>query len=400
MIKLLNDYATQILGALPANRLLALDVFRGLTITAMVLVNNPGSWSFVYPPMLHAEWHGWTPTDLIFPFFVFIVGVSVSIVMSRELQKGTNKLVLIKNAGARAVKLFLLGLFLALFYFNFVDPNYSWIESQLFSIRVMGVLQRLGLVFFFTVLIVIYFKPLGRMLWMVGILLSYWLLLMMVPYATPNGEVVSGSLAFGNNLHAWLDSLIFSDVNLYYKDAKPFAFDPEGLLSTLPAVAGALAGVFTGDVLTDKSRTLQSKCQLMLVSGLVLLVAGELWGLIFPINKALWTSSYVLMSTGWALIILGALTWLIDIKGYKQWSAPFVVFGANAIGFYMFSAVLARILIMIPMQETSVQGWLFSSVYQPIFGSYNGSLMFAITFCLLCYLVMHWLYKKQIFFKV
>ena len=400
MIKILNDYARQILSALPANRLLALDVFRGLTITAMVLVNNPGSWSYVYPPMLHAEWHGWTPTDLIFPFFVFIVGVSISIVMSRELQKGTNKLLLIKNAGIRAGKLFLLGLFLALFYFNFVEPNYSWLESQLFSIRVMGVLQRLGLVFFFTVLIVIYFKPLGRFFWMLGILVSYWLLLTLVPYSTPNGDLVTGSLAFGNNLHAWLDSYVFAEANLYYRDAKPFAFDPEGLLSTLPAIAGALAGVFTGDVLTDKTRSLQSKCQLMLISGLTLLLVGELWGLVFPINKALWTSSYVLMSTGWALVILAALTWLIDIKGVKQWSAPFVVFGANAIGFYMFSAVLARLLIMIPMQETSVQGWLFSFIYQPVFGNYSGSLMFAISFCLFCYLVMHWLYKKQIFFKV
>lgn len=399
MFNFFSRYADGIVSKLPANRLLALDVFRGLTITAMVLVNNPGSWSYVYPPMLHAQWHGWTPTDLIFPFFVFIVGVSISIVMNREMAKGTDKLELIKNAGIRGAKLFALGLFLALFYYNFSDPAFSWVEQQLQSIRVMGVLQRLGLAFFLTVPLVLYFKPRGRIIWIAVLLLGYWAALTWVPYGKP-GQTYVGHLEFGNNLTAWIDSQVFAAKHLYYRDALPFAFDPEGLFSTLPAIAGALAGVFTGDLLMNKQKSLTEKTSKMISIGLILIVLGEIWGWVFPINKSIWTSSFVVMSTGWALLILGVLTILIDIKGHKRWTAPFVVFGANAIAFYMFSAILARLFTMVPVAETSLHGWLYTQIYQPLFGNFNGSLMFAITFCLVCYLVMHYLYKKQIFFKV
>ena len=393
-------YCEKILSILPKNRLLALDVFRGLTITAMVLVNNPGSWSYVYPPLLHAQWHGWTPTDLIFPFFVFIVGVSVAIVMNREMAKGTNKLSLIKNASVRAAKLFGLGLFLALFYFNVFAADYSWVESKLMSVRVMGVLQRLGLVFLVTVIIVLYFGRLGRALWITGLLLGYWAIMVFIPYSDSNGVVYQGLLQHGNSLAAWLDNLILGSEHVYYSKAQPFAFDPEGILSTFPAVAGALAGVFTGDLLTDKSRSLINKTKTMLCWGLGLIIAGELYGLVFPINKALWTSSFVVMTTGWALLILGLLTWLIDIKNYKNWSAPFVVFGANAILFYLSSAVVARLFMMIPIGNISLQGWLYHQVYSPLFGNLNGSLMYAISFLLMSYVVMHVLYKKKIFFKV
>lgn len=393
-------YCEKILSILPKNRLLALDVFRGLTITAMVLVNNPGSWSYVYPPMLHAQWHGWTPTDLIFPFFVFIVGVSIAIVMNREMAKGTNKLSLIKNASVRAAKLFGLGLFLALFYFNVFAADYSWVESKLMSVRVMGVLQRLGLVFLFTVIIVLYFGRFGRAVWIAGLLLGYWAIMMLIPYTDNNGVVYQGLLQHGNSLAAWLDNLILGSEHVYYSKAQPFAFDPEGILSTFPAIAGALAGVFTGDLLTDKSRSLINKTKAMFCWGLGLIIAGELYGLVFPINKALWTSSFVVMTTGWALFILGLLTWLIDIKGYKNWSAPFVVFGANAILFYLFSAVVARLFMMIPIGNISLQGWLYHQVYSPLFGNLNGSLMYAISFLLMSYVVMHVLYKKKILFKV
>ena len=399
MFDFFRRYADGIVSALPADRLLALDVFRGLTITAMVLVNNPGSWSHVYSPMLHAQWHGWTPTDLIFPFFVFIVGVSVSIVMNREVAKGTNKGLLVKSAAIRGGKLFALGLFLALFYFNFNDPNFSWVNQQLASIRVMGVLQRLGLVFVLTVLVVLYFKPRGRLIWIFALLFGYWAALMWVPYGN-GGEMYRGKLLFGNNLTAWIDSQVFAAKHLYYKEAIPYAFDPEGLFSTLPAVASALAGVFTGDLLMNKDKSLAYKTKVMCAVGAILIVTGEAWGWILPINKSIWTSSYVVMSTGWALLILGGLTWLIDIKGKKRWTAPFVVFGANAIAFYMFSAVVARLFIMLPVADTSLHGWLYSEVYQPLFGNLNGSLMFAVSFCLGCYVVMHYLYKNKIFFKV
>lgn len=395
-----KHYAQSIIKALPANRLLALDVFRGLTIAAMVLVNNPGSWSYVYAPMNHAKWHGWTPTDLIFPFFVFIVGVSIAIVMTRELRKGTHKLTLLKTALTRAVKLFGLGLFLALFYFNVFDPNYSWLQQQLYGIRVMGVLQRLALVFFLTVFIVLYFKNAGRMLWMIGLLLGYWLALLFIPYVTSDGQVYIGVLEHGNSLTAWLDDYVIGANHLYYGAALPFAFDPEGLLSTLPAVSGCLIGVFTGQLLISRKKQLVTKAKILCFTGVGFIILGELWGNYFPINKALWTSSFVIMSSGWALFLLGFLTWLLDIKGQKLWSAPFVVFGANAIFFYMFSSVLARLLIMIPVAENSLHHWLFTEIYQAMFGNYIGSLAFAMMFLLISYIVTHWLFKKQIFFKV
>ena len=400
MLQWFKQYAENILSALPQNRLLALDVFRGLTITAMVLVNNPGSWSYVYSPMLHAKWHGYTPTDLIFPFFVFIVGISISIVLTREIQKGTNRIALVKSAAVRAIKLCLLGLFLAVFYFNIHDANYSWLQDQVFDVRVLGVLQRLGLVFLMTFVLVLFFKPLARWVWLFGLLVGYWLVMAYLPYSDANGEMYVGLFQHGNSFAAWLDDRILGASHSYYKTAMPFAFDPEGILSTLPAVASALTGVFTGSLLINKDVQLADKVKKLVSCGLLSLALGYAWSTIFPINKALWTSSFVLVTTGWAMLLLAALIWLIDMRGKKLWSAPFVVFGANAIFFYMFSGVLARIFLMIPVQNGSFKGWLFTDVFQPVFGNLNGSLAYAISFLMVCYVSTHWLYKKQIFFKV
>lgn len=390
------NYSNSILEALPKHRLLALDVFRGLTIAAMVLVNNPGSWSHVYPPLLHAKWHGYTPTDLIFPFFVFIVGISIAIVLGRAETNKRNHVQLIKTAAIRASKLIMLGLFLALFYYQFNQPDYSWLESQFFQIRFPGVLQRLGLVFFLTFLLVLFVNKKYYLSWTTGLLLGYWFVMAYVPY----GEGSVGIYEHGNSLAAWLDDYVFGANHVYYQNALPYAFDPEGLLSTLPAVASALTGVMAGLLISNKNIELLQKIKIMLKYAVISLVLGYLWSIVFPINKALWTSSYVLVTTGWALAVLAGLMWLIDLKGYKNWSAAFVVFGANAIFFYMFSAILARILIMFPIDNTSLHGWLYGQIFQPFLGNYNGSLAFAFMFLIVSYVVMHWLYKKQIFFKV
>lgn len=390
------NYSNSILAALPRNRLLALDVFRGLTIAAMVLVNNPGSWSFVYEPLLHAKWHGYTPTDLIFPFFVFIVGISIAIVLGRTEGSSRNHIQLIKTAAVRASKLIMLGLFLALFYYQFNQDDYSWLDTQLYQIRLPGVLQRLGLVFFLTFLLVLFVKKKHHLIWTCGLLLGYWLALAGIPY----GGGFVGLYEHGNSLVAWVDDYVFGTSHVYYREATPYAFDPEGLLSTLPAVASALTGVMTGYLLTNPTIELSDKIKTMMKYAMISLLLGYLWSIVFPINKALWTSSYVLVTTGWALAVLAVLLWLIDLKGYKNWSAPFVVFGANAIFFYMFSAVLARLLIMTPVDDSSLHGWFYGQVLQPVFGNYNGSLAFALLFLIVSYVVMHWLYKKQIFFKV
>ncbi|MBU2880440.1 DUF5009 domain-containing protein [Psychrosphaera sp. B3R10] len=395
-----NRFSAQILATLPPQRLLSLDVFRGVTITAMVLVNNPGSWSYTYAPMAHAKWHGWTPTDLIFPFFVFIIGISMAIVMDRKPKTPEINTKLIKTAFVRGAKLFALGLFLAVFYYDFTNPKFDWLEQQVMSIRIMGVLQRLGLIFFATVCIVLWFKQVGRALIMATLLLGYWAILMWVPYGNEHTGLFVGKLEFGNNISAWLDDTLFASKNLYFSSATPFAFDPEGVLSTFPAIAGALAGVFTGELLLKKHIPLIKKVKLMLIAGGVCLFVAKIWSIYLPINKSIWTSSYVVMSTGWGLVCLGVLTYIVDIKKFKYWTAPFVIFGANAIAFYMFSAIVARLLIMIPVADTTLHGWLFQKLFQPLFGNYLGSLMFAIAFCLGSFLVMKWLYQKKIFFKV
>jgi predicted acyltransferase len=244
--------------------------------------------------------------------------------------------------------------------------------------------------------LVLFVKKKHHLIWTCGLLLGYWLALAGIPY----GGGFVGLYEHGNSLVAWVDDYVFGTSHVYYREATPYAFDPEGLLSTLPAVASALTGVMTGYLLTNPTIELSDKIKTMMKYAVISLLLGYLWSIVFPINKALWTSSYVLVTTGWALAVLAVLLWLIDLKGYKNWSAPFVVFGANAIFFYMFSAILARLLIMTPVDDSSLHGWFYGQVLQPIFGNYNGSLAFALLFLIVSYVVMHWLYKKQIFFKV
>ncbi|MFC6438911.1 acyltransferase family protein [Bowmanella sp. JS7-9] len=395
-----RQYTQSILTGMPANRLLALDVFRGLTITAMVLVNNPGSWSHVYAPLLHANWHGWTPTDLIFPFFVFIMGVSIAIVTQRLQAQGTRFAEVFSASLIRSLKLIGLGLFLALFFYNFRAADYSWIDQRLLQIRLPGVLQRLGVVFLLTTIIVYHWRLKGQLVWMLSLLIGYWLLLVFVPYPLPDGNMTQGMLAHGNSLVAYVDAQVFGAEHVYYRQATPYPFDPEGLLSTLPAMASALSGVMCGRALLATQWTLQQKAMRLLGVGLVLIALAYVWDLSLPINKALWTSSYVLLTTGMACVLLAALLWMLDIQGWTQWSAPFVVFGVNAIAFYMFSAILARLLMMLPVADTSAGNWLYQSLFQPLFGDKPGSLAYAMCFCALCYVAMHILYQRRIFLKV
>lgn len=399
-MKAIQEHFEALIAQLPKDRLIAIDALRGITITGMILVNNPGSWSYIYSPLKHAQWHGWTITDLIFPFFVFIVGISIHISISRQLCAGLPKSQVIKQATFRTVKLVLLGWFLALFYYNFTQPDYNWLEQRLFSVRFMGVLQRIGLVYFISVIVALYFTTVARVLCFVGILITYWLALTFIPYTDPNGHHFVGLLEYGNNLSAWLDNEVFSRKHLYYGQAEPFAFDPEGLLSTLPAVATCLSGVLVGQWLLQPSKTTGFKSKALFASGLLSIILAEFLAPFFPINKALWTSSYVLLSSGYACVVLGFLIWIIDVLAYKNWTAPFIVFGANSIAFFMFAGILARILIMIPVAETTLKGWLYETLYQPILGNINGSLGFAISFLLLCYFVMLKLYQKGIFWKV
>ncbi|WP_299078217.1 DUF5009 domain-containing protein [uncultured Paraglaciecola sp.] len=396
----IKAHCQSIFGALPDNRLLALDVFRGMTITAMILVNNPGSWQHVYGPLLHAKWHGWTLTDLIFPFFIFIVGVSITLSGQRQLEQGKSRGDIVQHALVRMLKLFFLGCFLALFYYNFKAVDYNWFNERLLQIRFMGVLQRIALVYFACVLLWLFLPRLPLLVVGLFILLGYWVAMAAIPYQDNLGNQYIGLLDYGNNLSAWLDSQLFAKTHLYYSSAQPFAFDPEGVLSTLPAIVSGLSGVLVGQWLCIEKYSMEYKAKFLALFGGGLLLLGLTWSQWLPINKALWTPSYVLLSSGWASLTLAALIYILDIYKLRLWSAPFLVFGANSIAFFMFAGVVGRLVIMFYVGDMSMKAWLFQHLYQPVFGNLNGSLAYALSFLVLSYLVMFAMYRRQIFWKV
>lgn len=397
MFAAIARHCQAILAKAPANRMLALDALRGLTITAMILVNNPGSWSHIYGPLKHAQWHGWTLTDLIFPFFIAIVGMSLQLSLERQRQAGT--MAVVKQALLRSAKLYGLGLFLVLFYYNFRDPDYSYVQQKLEMLRAMGVLQRIALVYFFTVLIALYCGTRGRVLAIIVLCLIYLAAMWWMPYHSAQGERFQGLFEFGNSFAAWLDTTVLGANHVYYRSATPFAFDPEGLWSTLPAIASCVSGLLMAQWL-QAERSLVQKIRGLLLFGVVAVWLAQLWHFSLPINKSLWTPSYVLLSTGYCAIALAVCIWLCDVKRYRLWAAPFIVFGANAILFFMFAGIAGRLLNMLSVDNSSLQSWLYQSIYQPLFGDYNGSLAFALSFLVISYALMHWCFKRGYIVKV
>lgn len=373
-------------------RLLSLDVFRGLTVAAMILVNNPGSWAHIYAPLEHAEWNGCTPTDLIFPFFLFIVGVSVSYALGSKKQH-MNHSKLIMTALKRALILFGLGLFLSLFPKVFTEPLEAFR-----TVRIPGVLQRIAVVFFITALIFIKTSPKTQLRTIIGILIAYWALMTLVPVP----GLGYANLEKETNLGAWLDRTILTEAHLW-KSAR--TWDPEGILSTLPAVATGLFGVLAGSWLRRKDREESVKISWMFSIGVLAVILGLIWDLCFPINKALWTSSFVLYAGGLATIGLALCYWLIDVQGYKKGTKPFVVYGVNAITVFFLSGLIPRILSMIrvKMPDGTVSGskeWMYETFFTPYFSPVNASLAGAITFILIWLLILWWMFNKKIIIKV
>lgn len=367
-------------------RLLSLDVFRGMTIAGMVLVNNPGTWSAIYPPLKHAEWHGVTPTDYIFPFFLFIVGIAIPIALGKRVEEGVNNAVYLKIF-RRSATIFLLGLFLAAFpYFDFAN------------LRIPGVLQRIAVCYLIASLIFLHTNWKQLVYIAIGLLLFYWFLMTAIP--VPNCEI-STIDDKACNLAAYIDRLIFGE-NHVWKQAK--VYDPEGILSTLPAIATTISGVLTGMWLKTKKSDLE-KVGGLFFFGVVLIALGWIWNSFFAFNKPLWTGSYVLYTSGLALCFLGFCYWLIDIKGYKFWTKPFVIFGVNALALFVFSGLLSKILGLIKVtgaegKQVSLQKWIFDSIFMSLASPINASLMYAISYILLWLFLMWLLYRKRIYIKV
>jgi len=365
-------------------RLISLDFFRGLTIAGMILVNNPGSWKYIYPPFKHAEWHGWTFTDTVFPFFLFIVGVSITFALSKRLELASSKSIVYKKIIFRTLAIFGIGLFLNTFPF-----------FHLLSIRIMGVLQRIALCYFFASIIFINTNKKGQLIWTVGLLLVYWVFMALFPLP----DVGSGSFVKNENFAAYIDRFVLSG----HMWSQSKTWDPEGLFSTLPAISTTLFGVITGHLLKSKISA-HKKIKNMIGWGIVGIVIGYIWSLWLPINKALWTSSYSVLMAGLASIVLAVCYFIIDVKGYKKVAQPFVVFGMNAIAMFVLSIFIAKFLYIIKIITDdgiiSLQGFIYSEFYQAVFGNYLGSILFAITFILTLYLVAWILYKRKVFIKV
>ncbi|MEO6333408.1 MAG: DUF5009 domain-containing protein [Pyrinomonadaceae bacterium] len=451
--------------AIPGHgRLLSLDVFRGMTIAGMVLVNNPGTWSAIYGPLEHAPWHGITPTDYIFPFFLFIVGVAIPLALKKRMQNGVDRDVYVKIV-QRAATIFALGLLMSMipfFQFNdstgipyaikillvlsfsaalllyLLDKKLAAAVTGLVSVvvvvafylaganivwynfagmRIPGVLQRIAVCYLAVSIVFLHTNWRQQTAIGIGLLLLYWLLMTAIPVPGCDVATIDDKAC---NLAAWLDRTILTESHMW-RSAK--VFDPEGILSTIPAIVTTLSGVLTGTWLMhrDEGRVTSDQeagsslvthhLSLHRVSGLfffgtLLLAVGWSWSLLFPLNKSLWTSSYVVYTSGLALLTLAFCYWLIDIKGYKRWAWPFVVFGANALPLFVFSGIMARLLGMVRLagpeegKEITLQQWIFQNAFLSWASPINASLAYAICFILFWLFLMWLLFRKGIYIKV
>ncbi len=372
-------------AAVRATRLLSLDVFRGITMASMVIVNNPGDWGNVYPPLLHAPWNGWTPTDLIFPFFLFIVGVSLT--LSRSTMTSWPRVV------RRAALIFLVGLLLT------GIPRFPFATW-----RIPGVLQRIGVCYLAAATIFRLARRDGRSpgaqamavgAWAAFFALSYWALVAWV--AAPGG--VAGDLSPAGNLGGFIDRTLIGVNHLYQR--RPW--DPEGILSTVPAIAttllGCLAGLCLGSTSPGTRKTL-----MLAGAGAAMVVVGLAWDRVFPINKNLWTSSYVAFAAGAAALMLAACYWMIDVRGWKRWTKPFEILGVNAIALFVLSALLAKLLMYTNVTTgagvVSLGRFLYSGLYVPIASPKNASLLFALTHLAVLFGILSAMYRKRIFLKL
>ncbi len=442
-----------------SGRLVSLDVFRGITMASMLLVNNAGDWNHLYRPVAHAKWNGWTPTDLVFPFFVFIVGVAMTFSFDRRMAQGAGRLRLFEQVVRRTIILFMLGMirdgfgsafpdwvalsqpsgwkltgpFIAVILgltLLFIDsPPCSWpagIAARVrkilawallagaivffafnfrhvdeSGIRIPGVLQRIALCYFFCSLIVLYSGVRGRVFWTAVLVVGYWLLL---EYVSPPSDF-RPERDFSERpeglLHEWVDMALFHLRNHVYTKDYP---DPEGVLSTIPAIATMLLGVLAGNWL-HSTREKHDKAAGLILMASAAVTLGYFMNYVIPINKKIWSSSYVLFTAGLAFQFLAVCYWLVDVKGLRRWATPFLVFGTNAITVYFVSGIFGRLMTLYPVhlsngQTTHLKAWLYQTLFLSWASPINASLLWAITYVLFWLLMMAPLYWRRIFIRI
>ena len=392
-------------------RLLSLDIFRGLTVAAMLLVNNPGSWSALFPPVGHAAWHGWTPTDLIFPFFLFIVGITTHLSISARRARGDSDAAIVRQILRRGAIIFLLGfLFMGLF------PFYQWgpiegnpdpsvldrIIHRIQHVRIMGVLARIAVVYVIAALLTLRTTLKQQVIIVTVLLFGYWFVMTVLPVP---GEGTIGALLLhdkSRNLAAYVDRMILGTNHIW---SGSVTYDPEGILSTIPAIGTAILGVIAGRWIAMTTRPLIERIAGLFAGGALVMMLGAMWNWVFPINKNLWTSSYVLFTAGMAAIVLATVMWLVEHYNVRWWTKPFVIFGVNPIVAFVGSGVMARLIYTLWKVEyegktQSVQ----SVIHQVLFLSWlpprAASLAFALTFVLFWLGILSVMYRRNIILKV
>jgi len=368
-------------------RYFAIDVLRGMTIALMILVNTPGSWATMYAPFKHAAWHGFTLTDLVFPTFLFVIGNAASFSLNKYEKQ--SEAVFLKKVFKRSILIFLIGLFLNAFPFVYREGN-ELILKDFSKLRIMGVLQRIALCYLFASLILHYLKLKKVLIFSAILLLAYWFI--MWYFGTyPNPYSLEGNAALK------FDLLIFPVENLW----KGFgvAFDPEGLLSTIPAIVNVVAGYTVGKFI-QKSGNNKNTVLKLILAGLALLGLALLWSPYFPINKGIWSSPFVLYSTGWDLLLLGFLILIIEVLGFKKWTYFFEAFGRNPLFIFIMSGVVVMLMSIIFINGEPMKPWIYNKFYLSWLSDYNASLFFAISYMLLMWLLGYFLDKKKIYIKV
>ncbi|MCX8020046.1 MAG: DUF5009 domain-containing protein [Chitinophagaceae bacterium] len=380
-------------------RFYSLDVFRGATVALMILVNNPGTWSHIYDTLEHAPWHGLTPTDLVFPFFLFAVGNALAFVMPRMEAGGPS--FFWKKIIQRSLIIFAIGLFLSWWPFfkwsgnELVFKQWAYVDEKGMpqGVRIMGVLQRIALCYFFASIIIYFLKARGSFVAACLLLLLYWSLCFMLG---DKNDPFSMKGWFGNKV----DYAILGVAHMYKGEGMPF--EPEGIMSTLPAIAQVLFGYLTGHLIVKKGKTPEMLNHLF-VAGIGLLVAGYMWDMVFPINKKIWTSSYVVYTSGLAMLTIGVMIYFIEFKNYKGGLAGFFnVFGKNALFIFALSSFLPKGLALIRLGDgVNPWNWWYKKVLIHTPGpKENGSLLYAVSVILFMWAISRWLDKKKIYIKV
>ncbi|MBX9856395.1 MAG: DUF5009 domain-containing protein [Gemmatimonadaceae bacterium] len=392
-----------------SERLVSLDVFRGMTVAGMLLVNNPGTWSAIYPPLAHAPWHGWTPTDLIFPFFLFIVGITTELSLRARRARGDDERAILRQVLRRGALIFLFGLLLSGFPFFTWPPaleGVTFLERVVHRVehwRIMGVLQRIGLAYLCGALLTLRTTLRQQLLIVATLLFGYWALMTLVPVPDTG---VPGRFVLDKPdqlLSAWLDRTVLG-VDHLWSGAK--TWDPEGLLSTLPAIATMICGTFAGRWIAEQQRPLPERLAALFAVGALAMMLGLMWHWVFPINKNIWTSSYVVFTAGIGAVSLATCMWLIDVMQWRRWTFPFVIYGVNPMLAFLGSGLMARLIASLWTWETaegtrtSLQAFVFKTVYASWLPPREASFAYAVSFVALWFLILWGAWKRGWVLKV